>query len=361
MAIDGETHDDERPAPMTEPRAVVIAHPGAGRGAFGRVWPALAAELDERGVRYDVRLTTRAMEAAEFAHQAAEASAPLVLAVGGDGTLHEIVNGLLHDDGSGAPPPATTLPVLGLVPAGRGSDYARGLRIPRDPRLLAGRFAAVIAGEPAASRAVDIGEATYRATTLVAGRPAPEPPIVEPAPPGGLGQEGGERLARYFINGAGVGFSPFVAQRTARFPPRLGAYLYTAASLLTIVDWRDRSLRLTWGDGDQETRAVESIELALAGFEGGGMHVAPDADPTDGLFDAVLIDATSRWELVTFAWRIRTGDHIRSPQVAVRRAAVLAIEVIDGRGPVYLQADGELLGRDPFTFRVLPAALRFVW
>jgi diacylglycerol kinase family enzyme len=171
----------------------------------------------------------------------------------------------------------------------------------------------------------------------------------------------GERLARYFINGAGIGFSPFVAQRTARFPPRLGAYLYTAASLLTIVDWRDRRLHLTWGDGDDEIRAVESIELALGGFEGGGMQVAPDADPTDGLFDAVIIDATSRWELVTFAWRIRTGDHVHSEQVAVRRVDALSVEVDDGGGAVYLQADGELLGRDPFTFRMLPSALRFVW
>ena len=345
---------------MPSDRVVVIAHPGAGRGAFARVWPAMAAELDARGVAYDVRLTTRAMEAADFAHAAAEEGAPLVLAVGGDGTLHEVVNGLLHDDGSGSPHPADRLPALGLVPAGRGSDYARGLHIPREPDLLAERFARVVDGDPTATRLVDIGEATYRVTSVVAGRPAPEPPIVE-TPPGEVEFDGGERQARYFINGAGVGFSPFVAQRTARFPPRLGAYLYTAASLLTIVDWRERGLHLRWHDGAEETRAVESIELALGGYEGGGMHVAPDADPTDGLFDAVLIDATSRWELVTFAWRIRTGDHLRSPQVAVRRSAGLSIEVADGRGPVYLQADGELLGRDPFTFRLLPAALRFVW
>jgi diacylglycerol kinase family enzyme len=230
----------------------------------------------------------------------------------------------------------------------------------RDPDVLAERFERLVAGDPNAARPVDIGEATYRATALVAGRPTPEPPIVEPAPSDGP-PDGGERLARYFINGAGVGFSPFVAQRTARFPPRLGAYLYTAASLLTIVDWRERGLQLRWDDGAEETRAIESIELALGGYEGGGMHVAPDADPTDGLFDAVLVDATSRWELVTFAWRIRSGDHLRSPRVAVRRAAALSVEVADGRGPVYLQADGELLGRDPFTFRVLPSALRFVW
>ncbi len=348
---------------MASTDVVVIAHPGAGRGAFTRVWPALAAELDARQVGYDVRLTTRAMEAADFAHAAAEAGAPLVLAVGGDGTLHEVVNGLLHDDGSGTPRPADDLPALGLVPAGRGSDYARGLHVPRDPSVLADRFAAVVAGDASAARGVDIGETTYRVTPLVAGRPTPEPPIADAAVPDEPGALDGERQARYFINGAGVGFSPFVAQRTARFPPRLGAYLYTAASLLTIVDWRDRSLHLRWDvdDGSEETRSVESIELALGGYEGGGMHVAPDADPTDGLFDAVLIDATSRWELVTFAWRIRSGDHLRSPQVTVRRTTSLSVEVADGRGPVYLQADGELLGRDPFTFRVLPAALRFVW
>ena len=346
---------------MSDVAIVVIAHPGAGRGAFSRVWPAMAAELDARGLPYDVRLTTRAMEAAELAHAAAEAGTPLVLAVGGDGTLHEVVNGLLHDDGSGIPRPADALPILGLLPAGRGSDYARGLGIPRDPAILADRLAAIVAGDLTAARSVDIGAATFRASPLVAGRPTPEPPIVEPAPGVAPSAEDGERLARYFINGAGVGFSPFVAQRTARFPPRLGAYLYTAASLLTIVDWRERELQVRWADGIEETRAVESIELAMGGYEGGGMHVAPDADPTDGDFDVVIIDATSRWELVTFAWRIRRGDHLRSAQVSVRRTAALSIEVADGRGPVYLQADGELLGRDPFTFRVLPSALRFVW
>ena len=348
---------------MASTDVVVIAHPGAGRGAFARVWPALAAELDARQVGYDVRLTTRAMEAADFAHAAADAGAPLVLAVGGDGTLHEVVNGLLHDDGSGTPRPADDLPALGLVPAGRGSDYARGLHVPRDPSVLADRFAAVVAGDPSAARGVDIGETTYRVTA--AGGRSADAGATDRRCRGArrAGARDGERQARYFINGAGVGFSPFVAQRTARFPPRLGAYLYTAASLLTIVDWRDRSLHLRWDadDGSEETRSVESIELALGGYEGGGMHVAPDADPTDGLFDAVLIDATSRWELVTFAWRIRSGDHLRSPQVTVRRTTSLSVEVADGRGPVYLQADGELLGRDPFTFRVLPAALRFVW
>ena len=90
------------------------------------------------------------------------------------------------------------------------------------------------------------------------------------------------------------------------------------------------------------------------------MRVAPDADPSDGLFDVVTFEATSRTELLTFSWRIRSGDHLRSPRVAVRRTTRLAIAARDERGPLYLQADGELLGRDPFEFEILPAALSFV-
>jgi YegS/Rv2252/BmrU family lipid kinase len=329
--------------------AIVIAHPGAGRGAFGRVWPQVAGELEARGVTCQVRLTTRAMEAAHFARRAAEEGAPLVLAVGGDGTLHEVLNGLMAGEGT-----AAELPVLGLVPAGRGSDYARGLAVPHDPAVLAARFAAVVAGDPEASSAVDAGEVEFRSSQLVAGRAAPEPPVELEA------EQDGERLVRRFINGAGVGFSPFVAQRTARFPPRLGAYLYTAAALLTIIDWRERMVDLRWAGGTAEQRAVESIELALGGYEGGGMLVAPGADPRDGLFDAVIVEATSRVELVTFSWRIRSGDHIRSPRVELRRTAGLTVAVADERGPLYLQADGELLGRDPFAFRILPSAVRFV-
>ncbi|MFI5254549.1 MAG: diacylglycerol/lipid kinase family protein [Candidatus Limnocylindrales bacterium] len=335
---------------MASGPVVVIAHPGAGRGAFARVWPRVAAELETRGVACDVRLTTRAMEAADFARRAAQEGAPLVLAVGGDGTLHEVLNGLLADDAT-----AAELPVLGLVPAGRGSDYARGLAVPRDPTELALRFAKVAAGDPEASSAVDAGEVEYRPSRLVAGRTAPEPPVEIEAD-----EDDGERLVRRFINGAGIGFSPFVAQRTARFPPRLGAYLYTAAGLLTIIDWRERSVLVGWAEGTEEERAVESIELALGGYEGGGMLVAPGADPRDGRFDAVIIAATSRAELVTFSWRIRSGDHLRSPRVELRRTAGMTVAVIDGRDPVYLQADGELLGRDPFAFRILPSAVRFV-
>ncbi|HEV8516773.1 MAG TPA: YegS/Rv2252/BmrU family lipid kinase [Candidatus Limnocylindrales bacterium] len=338
---------------MGEPAVRVIAHPGAGRGAFSRRWPPVAAALEAARIPYRVELTAGAAEAARLARGARDEGARLVVAVGGDGTLHEVVNGLLHGDDR-----LPDEPGVGLVPAGRGSDYARGLRLPTDPAALAIAFRAFLDGDPAAAERLDAGEVTYRPGALVAGRlPADGIGGRDPA----AGSTDPDRSARRrFINAAGVGFSPFVAQRTARFPARLGAYLYTAAAILTIVDWRDRRLRLRWDDGQEEERALESVEVLLAPYEGGGMLVAPGADPTDGCFDVLLLGAVSRPEMLTFAWRVRTGAHLSSPRVELKRTGRLGIEAVDSGGPIYLQADGELLGREPFEFRVLPAALRIV-
>lgn len=291
-------------------------------------------------------LTEEAGHAADLARRAVEDGARLVVAVGGDGTLHEVINGVLGD-GERAPDGV----MVGLVPAGRGSDYARGLGFDAAAEALAGRFAAALEGDPSAVRRVDAGEVTYRASVLVAGRPVD----------GGDGPPGAaEPVTRRFVNEAGVGFSPFIAQRTARFPARLGPWLYTLAGIITIIDWRHRRLALTWDDGQRQEGRFASVEVAIGRYAGGGMLLAPDAEVSDGLFDVMTIGEAGRAELLSFSWRLRSGDHLRSPVVAVRRARSVSVEALDDGGPVYLQADGELLGRDPVSFRVLPDALAFV-
>ncbi len=324
------------------PAVRFIAHAGAGRGAFGRRWPPIAAALGIRGIEHTVELTSRAGEAAELAARAAGEGARLVVAVGGDGTLHEVVNGLMT---AGRSPGER--PLVGMVPAGRGSDYARGIGLATEPATLVDRMAAALDGDPGAVHPVDIGEVRYRTTPTVAGRT--------------LGAVGGETASRWFVNAAGTGFSTFVAERVSRFPGRLGAYLYTVAGLVTIVDWRDRLVELGWDDGTRDEVRVESVEVALGPYEGGGMLVAPGADPADGQFDVVTIGAVGRLEMLTFSWRIRTGDHLRSLAVASRRTRSLTVRALDEGGPLFLQADGELLGRDPLRFDLLPSAARFVW
>jgi len=332
------------------PSVRFIAHPGAGRSAFARVWPAMADALAARAIEHEVSITEGPEHATELAREAADGGARLVVAVGGDGTLHEVVNGVL-----GAAERAPDGTMVGLVPAGRGSDYARGLGLDAAPAALAARFASAIEGDPGATRRVDLGVVTYRPSAIVAGRPASED--LGDAPGTGLDDVTSRRI---FINEAGIGFSPFVAQRTARFPPRLGAWLYTLAGIVTIIDWHHRTLELTWDDERDAPARYASVEVALGRFAGGGMLLAPGSALDDGLFDVVTIGEAGRRELLSFSWRLRTGDHLSSDVVGVRRAKTLSVRVVDDAGPVYLQADGELLGRDPVTFRVLPDALVFV-
>jgi YegS/Rv2252/BmrU family lipid kinase len=330
-----------------------IAHHGAGRGAFSRRWPPIAEALARQAVEHEVVVTEGAGHAAELAREAVEEGARLVVAVGGDGTIHEVVNGVLGDADR-----APNGVIVGLIPAGRGSDYARGMGFDTAPDAVVGRYAAALEGDPSAVRRVDLGEVTFRPSAVVAGRPAAganESPLADD----GAGDPPGGPARRRFINEAGIGFSPFVAQRTARFPAQLGAWLYTLAGIVTIVDWRHRELVLTWDDGSQQEGRFASVEVALGRYAGGGMLLAPNAVLDDGVFDVVTIGEASRPELLSFSWRLRSGAHLGSPVVAVRRARSLTAEVIDGRDAVYLQADGELLGRDPVTFRVLPDALAF--
>ena len=289
-------------------------------------------------------LTEEEGHAARLARQAVEEGARLIVGVGGDGTLHEVVNGILGETDR-----APDGVIVGLVPAGRGSDYARGLGFDTRPDALVARYAAALEGDPSAARRVDAGEVRYRPSALVAGRPIG----------GAAGAVGAEQTKRRFVNEAGIGFSPFVAQRTARFPARLGGWLYTVAGIVTIIDWRHRDLALTWDGGERQEGRFASVEVALGRYAGGGMLLAPGASLDDGLFDVVTIGEASRAELFSFSWRLRSGDHLRSPVVAVRRARAVTAEALDDRGPIYLQADGELLGRDPVTFRILPDALAF--
>lgn len=326
-----------------------IAHPGAGRNAFSRRWPAIAEALGRRGLEHEVAVTEGAGHAADLAGQAVHEGARLIVAVGGDGTIHEVVNGLLGD-AERAPDGV----IVGLVPAGRGSDYARGIGFDTSPDAIVGRFAAALEGDPSAFRRVDVGEVMFRPSAIVAGRPAEAP-----VPGDGWDGTSGERTRRRFVNEAGMGFSPFVAQRTARFPARLGAWLYTVAGIVTIIDWRHRALSLRWDDGEPQEGRFASVEVALGRYAGGGMLLAPGAELGDGLFDVLTIGEAGRAELLSFSWRLRSGTHLSSPVVAIRRARSLAVEALDERGAVYLQADGELLGRDPVTFRILPDALTF--
>jgi diacylglycerol kinase (ATP) len=283
------------------PRSLVIVNPVAGGGRARRAVPTILATLERTGVISEVQYSRHPGDAEDLARRAAAEGLAPVIGVGGDGTLQEIVNGLLT---AADPPP------LGIVPAGSGNDFARGLGLP----LAARHAAALIAG----ARAVAVD----------------------------LGRSGG----RYYLNVAGVGFDAEVAAAVARG----GRWRYLAATVRNLWRYRNQPL-VVHVDGEVVARRALLVAVANGPCYAGGMRICPDARPSDGLLDVCVIGDVTRLEILRLLPGVFFGRHARHPKVEFRRSRVVRIE-----GPPGTRAhvDGESCGTVPVEFRAVPAALR---
>ena len=292
------------------PRAFFVVNPAAGNGRTRRVWRELAGEAGRRVPGCGVAVTRAPGEATTLARTAAAEGWPLVVAVGGDGTLNEVVNGLARAEGGAGP-------ALGAIVTGRGRDACRNFGLPTDPRAALDR---ALAGT---DTRVDVGVARWA-----------------------------DGRARYFLNAAGVGFDAVVAQRAASWRWH-GTLPYLAAVLETVGTYRPVPATIEAAGRRVWSGLLTMAVVANGACYGGGMRIAPSADPADGVLDLVVIGDVGRFELVNWLPTIYRGTHVRNPKVAVRRERVV---VIQAALPVH--ADGEAAGRAPVTISVLPGALR---
>ena len=299
-------------------RARVIVNPVAGAGRTAKKWPQVMARLKSIGLRFEHDLTEAPGHAVELARSAVNKGYRLVVSVGGDGTIHEIVNGL-HDTGSMADV------WLSIISTGTGHDYIRTIGIPHDhveacqcltrPRKLT----------------VDLGVVEYLAQ--------------------------GQAAKRLFVNFAGLGFDAEVVKATTQRFKSLGAWpSYLMGLLTTMVSHRGKQVSIKV-DGEVEDRKVCLVLMGNGKYGGGGMLSTPDADIRDGCFDVLIIDDLSKPDLLWSLPRVYRGTHLTHPKVKVRR--VKEIEVLPAE-PMPLQADGELLGEIPARFQVLPLALNLI-
>jgi diacylglycerol kinase (ATP) len=291
-------------------RAFFVVNPAAGNGRTGRIWARLRDTAARRAPGCAVAETRAPGEATALARKAAAEGWPLVVAVGGDGTINEVVNGLARGDGGDGP-------ALGLVVTGRGNDACRNLGLAAEPRAALER---ALAG---AARRVDLGVARWA-----------------------------DGRTRYFLNAAGVGFDAVVAQRAAAWRWQ-GTLPYLAAVLETLGTYRPVPAVIEAGG-----RAVWSGRLTLAVLAngasyGGGMRIAPDADPADGLLDLVVVGDIGPFELLRWLPEVYRGAHVRNPKVTVRRERAVTV-----RAELPVHTDGEAAGRAPVTVSVQPGALR---
>ncbi|OGK97409.1 MAG: hypothetical protein A3D33_13255 [Candidatus Rokubacteria bacterium RIFCSPHIGHO2_02_FULL_73_26] len=293
-------------------RAFVVVNPAAGGGRTARAWRTLQDELARLGLDFEWAATAGPGGATELARRAAADGWPLVIAVGGDGTLNEVVNGLV--DAGGRPRAA-----LGVIGTGRGRDACANLGLPADPMLAARRL---LTG---ADVALDLGVAEWPDGTR-----------------------------RCFVNACGAGFDAVVARRVAARGGS-GTVPYVRGVLEALRAQRPLAVDLVL-DGAQTWRGpVTAVVVANGARYGGGMRIAPAADPTDACLDLVVLGALGRLELVWWLPTVYRGEHLGHRKIFTRRAREV---VIRAATPLPTHVDGEAAPPTPVTLRVLPGALR---
>ncbi len=278
----------------------------AGQGRCKEVFPKVKVELDKRRIPYDLHYTNEPMEAVDVAKIGLEAGFSTIVAMGGDGTVNEVANGLLGSQAS-----------LGVIPAGKGNDFIRMLGIPADP-----------------IQSID---------TLLDGIPRTMD----------LGQVGDDRC---FVNGLGIGLDAQVARDVLKMERLRGAPAYLSAAIREIFRFKAFPVTLTTAD---EEFVMDCLSLGIANgiYAGGGFKLAPRASIDDGLIDLSAVGDYPIAERLMRLPRVRAGQHLEWKKVTYRQAPEVSVS-----SPKRLIAhvDGEpyRLPGESFTVRALPNALR---
>jgi YegS/Rv2252/BmrU family lipid kinase len=299
----------------------VIVNPTAGAGAASRKVQVIRRALSEAGVAHQVAETTHPGHATALAAEARRDGVDTIAVVGGDGTLNEVVQAYLGE--SGAPLPG---PALAVVPAGTGGDFRRALGLGKDAaeavtRMLTGSL-----------RAVDLG-------------------VVE------VVGERGEPVRRAFVNIASFGVSGKIDRLVNRSPKWMGGRVaFAVGTVRAMTTYRNAPVAILvdgtpWYEGRMVVTAV-----ANGPYFGGGMKVAPLANPCDGLLDVVVVGDVGFAESLQLGTGIYSGRHVDHSKVQTTRGTEVEARPLD-RHPVYVDADGETPGRLPFHARLFPGAL----
>ena len=293
----------------------LIVNPAAGAGKTARKWPHIMARLRSIGLRFDYDITEAPGHARELAKDAVAKGYGLVVSVGGDGTINEVVNGL-YDTGNIADV------MLGIIGTGTGGDYIRTIGIPK-----AHLEACQCLKEPR-KVTVDVGVVEYL--------------------------NGGETMRRLFVNFAGMGFDAEIVRTTTLKYKALNATVsYLAGLLSSLLFYKNKTVTINV-DGETIQEKVCTVLVSNGKYGGGGMFAAPEADLSDGLLDVLIIGDLSKPDLLWSLPRVYRGTHLTHPKITLKKARDIEIR---SDASVFLQADGELLGGLPACFYVLPSLL----
>ena len=305
-----------------------IFNPIAGRGLVARLEPTIVETLRRYEVEFDPVATTDRGDGARLAREAVEAGYRSIIAVGGDGIVHEIVNGIMQ---AGAGPDDV---ILGVVPGGSGNDFVKMLDLPGED--IATACLRIGRGQ---TRVVDVGQINEMVS---GGRPI----FSESA-----GRPG------YFANMLGIGFTGLVAVESQKIDWLTGLPLYLVALIRTLaLTYRTPQTEINL-DGKLISQRTTEVAIANGRCQGSGFWMTPDAEVDDGWFDLAIARGLSRVGILRLIPDLMRGTHIDKEPITMARARRV---IIDSADPLPVQADGEILASrvTHMELEILPQRLR---
>lgn len=301
-------------------RGLIVANPAAAAGSVGRRWSEHERRVHACFGLAETAFTKGPGDATRIVQRAIADGVERIIAVGGDGTVNECLNGFSF---AGAAPAKTQLAVF---PLGTGGDFARSIGMRDEPERLAGSLEA---------RVVDVGRA------VSTGRDSEQ--------------------HRHFLNVASFGASGLVVEKVNTTSKRFGAKAsFMLGTLKGLTQYKNQRVRLRIDDSFEEELLANTVAVANGRFFGGGMKVAPDARLDDGQFEVVVIGDIGVGFFVRHSSKIYAGTHGSLPEVRMMRGAHVTVTPLSAESDIPVDCDGEQMGKAPVRFEVLPKRLTLI-
>ena len=309
----------------------VIVNPLSARGKTGERWGTIKEIIRYYFNEYKYIFTEGPRQATEIARDLLKEGFDLIIGVGGDGTLNEITNGYFQQDSQRAINEEAS---LGIIPSGTGSDFIRFLKIPRDFK----RSVELI--KNSRTKTIDVGKVTFN-----------------------FDSSRGEPSSTYFINVADFGMGAEVLRALARIPSgKRGPFSYYLGLLSTIRTYQSKKVRVVIDDREEISDRFLIGAVANGRIFGGGMIIAPEAEPNDGYFDLVLVEDMKRLEIVFNSRLLYSGKLQYHPKVKIKRARNIKVYPVKAEASddtVNIEYDGEIGKCIPAEFQIVEKSVNF--
>ena len=304
---------------------LIIVNPKSAGGSTRDKWSAIASDIRTHFGPFNVAFTKARGDGTEIAKRAVESGRKFIIACGGDGTINEVANGIV---GTGENVE------LGVLPSGTGGDFRRSLSIPHGTREAARSL------KESETRLIDVGRVTFH-------------------------DHDGNEVTRHFLNVSSVGLAASIIERVkastaADWVPIAslrGKASFALSTLQEVIGIDHETIRVRIDCEEEHNLRTVNFCIANARYFGGGMMIAPDARLDDGYFDVVNIGDLGTMKILLNAYTLYRGTHLELPEVKSRLAKRIEISPT-GNEEIHLETDGELPGRLPAVYEIVPKALR---